>query len=92
MNSDTWYDLGELALLISRLLGHGAITLMPVLRETDRFIGGLDSPKTVDVLDYWEIRFVYEGAEEVVTGSTLREAVDAALADLNQRAEVATSE
>jgi hypothetical protein len=92
VNNDPWYDLGELAQLISRLLGHGEITLMPVLRETDRFWGGLHKPETVDVVDHWEIGFVYEGAEEVVRGSTLREAVDAALADLNRRAEVATSE
>jgi hypothetical protein len=92
--NNTFYDLGELAQLVSRLGARGvAITLSPVLRETDRFIGGYYKPKTVLTLDHWEISYVCEGDnEEVVAGPTLREAVDAALADLNRRASGTESE
>lgn len=90
---ESWYDLGEIAQLVSRLYGQGEpITLIPFLRETDRFFGGLESPKTVLTLDHWEIKYSYGGAEAVVTGPTLREAVDAALADLNRRADVEASQ
>jgi hypothetical protein len=86
--TDTWYDLGELAQLVSRLGARGAaITLTPAVRETDGFIGGFHKPKTVLTTDHWNIRYVYDDeAEVVVEGRTLREAVDAALADLNRRA------
>ena len=87
MNS-TWYDLGELAQLVSRLAGRGAaITLTPVLRESDTLIGGFYKPKTVLTMDHWEIRYACGDTEEVVAGPTLREAVDAALVDLNRRAD-----
>lgn len=61
------------------------------LQETSRFIGGLDSPKTALILDYWEIRYSYGGAEALVAGPTLREAVHAALTDLNRRADAEAS-
>jgi hypothetical protein len=85
----TWYDLGELAQLVSRLGGRGtAITLRPVLRETDRFIGGLERPETVLILDHWKIEYAYEAdADVIVAEPTLREAVHAALVDLNRRAD-----
>jgi hypothetical protein len=86
--NNTWYDLGELAQLVSRLAGQGApMTLTPVLRETDQFIGGFYKPKTVLTVGHWEIRYAYGDTREVVAGPTLREAVDAALADLNGRGE-----
>jgi hypothetical protein len=44
--------------LVSRLGARGSpITLTPVLRETERFFGGLDRPKTVTTIDQWEIRY-----------------------------------
>jgi hypothetical protein len=42
-------------------------------------------------LDYWEIRYSYGGAEALVAGPTLREAVHAALTDLNRRADAEAS-
>jgi hypothetical protein len=93
IDGESWYDLGEIAQLVSRLYGQGEpITLIPFLRETDRFFGGLDRPKTVLILDHWEIKYSYGKAEAVVTGPTLRDAVDAALADLNRRADVEASQ
>ncbi len=84
---DTWYDVGELPQLVSRLSLHGsAITLTPVLRETDRYLGGLHTSGTVLTLDHWEVKYAYDGSEEVVAGATLREAVATALAALNRKA------
>jgi hypothetical protein len=84
---DTWYDVGELPQLLSRLLPQGSgITLTPVLRETDRYFGGLNASETVLTLDHWEIKYTYDGTEEVAVGRTLREAVAEALADLNRKA------
>ena len=91
--STSWYDLGELAQLVSRLYGQGEpITLIPVLRETANFFGGLENnSKTVLTLDHWEIRYSYGGAEGLVAEPTLREAVHAALTDLNRRADAEAS-
>jgi hypothetical protein len=92
--NDSWYDLGELAQLVSRLGTRGAaITLTPVLRETSSFFGGLETPRTVLIIDRWEIRYAYDGdTEQIVAGPTLREAVHGALEDLNRRADTEASE
>jgi hypothetical protein len=91
--NDAWYDLGELAQLVSRLGARGAaITLTPVLQETDQFIGGFYKPKTVLTTDHWEIRYAYGDTEEFFSGPTLRDAVDAALADLDRGADAQASE